>query len=118
MTDYDRYNTDKDFSRIEGIRREDVKSHFRFNQQFLPVDGEPLKIWLKRIEVALVTLEDYSTEKHVFGKKGAWYCHFGYSSCFICDAFTALRFFMKFVNLDLDRYCWQLNGKTWVLSEA
>ncbi len=117
MINYDRYSQPDDYSISAGLKREDIKTQFRFNAQFIPIQGESLSNWMKRIKKACDGLEEYATEKHIFGKKGAWYCHFGYSSCFICDAFTAVRFLMKLdsIVLDLDRFCWQMNGKDWTL---
>ncbi len=108
----DRYNQPEDYAVTSAMRREHNKQNVRFNAQFLPVEDEILKNWMRRIERACDDLERFSIDKHILGHK-TWYCHTGYSSCFICDAFTVIRFMMKFTTLDLDRYCWQLNGDRW-----
>jgi len=90
----DRYNSPEDYSLTNAQSREDLKSQFRFNFQFIPIDGEPVKNWAKRVENVVRQLEEYSISKHIEGKKGAWYTHWSASSCFMCDQATACRFYV------------------------
>ncbi len=52
----------------------------KFNTAFLPVDGEPLKIYTERIN-AIVHQLDLQLQKHY-----TWYVHKSSPNCPICDA--------------------------------
>ncbi len=114
---FDRYSNPQDYSESDAERREKLKTKFRFNQQFMPIDGESIKVWIQRTELLTRQLEDFSTEKHVFGKKGAWFTHWSASSCFMCDQSTACRFYALILDELIKRepklspYCWQYNVK-------
>ncbi len=117
----DRYNNPEDYSLSNAQSREELKSQFRFNFQFIPIDGEPLKNWAKRVENVVRQLEEYSISKHIEGKKGAWYTHWSASSCFMCDQATACRFYvLALLGLvkqgALDKYAWKSSsGNQWLI---
>ncbi len=120
----DRYNNPEDYALSNAQSREELKSQFRFNFQFIPIDGEPLKNWAKRVENVVRQLEEYSINKHIEGKKGAWYTHWSSSSCFMCDQATACRFYVLAM-LDLakagvlDGFVWKsLAGNVWKAVKA
>ncbi len=52
----------------------------KFNQAYLPVDGEPLAVYVERIS-AIVHQLDMELQKHY-----NWYVHKGSPNCPICDA--------------------------------
>ncbi len=117
----DRYNTPEEYEINASRSRELLKRKFRFNQQFVPINGEAVDIWIKRIASVVVNLESYSTEKHVFGKRGAWASHYLFSSCFMCDQATACRFYMLLTEglcdlVDLGKFVWKLDPKSGVFS--
>ncbi len=118
---YDRYNNPEDYSLTNAQTREDLKSQFRFNFQFIPIDGESLAQWSKRVENVVRQLESYSISKHIEGKKGAWYTHWSSSSCFMCDQATACRFYiLSLLGLTklgaLEGFEWKsASGNQWII---
>ncbi len=115
----DRYNNPEDYALTNAQSREELKTKFRFNFQFIPIDGESLKNWSKRVENVVRQLEEYSISKHIEGKKGAWYTHWSASSCFMCDQATACRFYiLALLGLSksgaMDAYSWKSGaGNIW-----
>ncbi len=120
----DRYNSPEDYSLTNAQTREDLKKQFRFNFQFIPIDGEPLKNWAKRVENIVRQLEQYSVSKHIEGQKGAWYTHWSSSSCFMCDQATACRFYtLALLGLIkqgvLDGFSWKsASGNQWLVVKS
>ncbi len=119
----DRYNNPEDYALTNAQSREDLKSQFRFNFQFIPIDGEPLGNWAKRVENVVRQLEEYSISKHIEGKKGAWFTHWASSTCFMCDQATACRFYiLAMLGLAksgaLDKYAWKSGpGNQWFIAK-
>ncbi len=115
-----RYENPDDYSITTSAKKDELKRKFRFNQQFMPIQGERLDTWITRTYRLVQELEEFSTQKHVFGKNGAWFTHWSQSSCFMCDQATACRFMIIALTalsdiLKLNEFEWTQKDGLWII---
>ncbi len=78
--------------------QDEMSTMQKYHQAYLPVDGEPLSIYVTRIN-EIVHTTDLQLQKHY-----NWYVHKGSPNCPICDALNLNYYTLQILNFIIKEY--------------